>query len=63
MDAYLAITSKRDERRYAERPVPTDALERALDAGRLSGSSKNRQPWRFLVVDSADRRRRLADAV
>ena len=50
MDAYLAVASKRDQREYAKRPVPEDALRRILDAGRIAGSSKNRQPWRFLVL-------------
>ncbi len=63
MDTFLAITSKRDTRRYAERPIPAQAIERILDAGRVAGSARNRQPWRFLVVESADRREQLADAV
>ena len=50
MDAYLAVASKRDQREYAERPVPEDTVRRILDAGRIAGSSKNRQPWRFLVL-------------
>jgi nitroreductase len=50
VDAYLAAASKRDEREYAERPVPEDAVRRILDAGRIAGSAKNRQPWRFLVL-------------
>lgn len=63
MDTYLAVASKRDERRYDGRPVPADVVGRILDAGRLAGSAKNRQPWRFLVVESEERRERLADAV
>ena len=63
MDTYLAIASKRDERRYAERPVPPEVVERILDAGRLSGSATNRQRWSFLVVESADLREQLADLV
>jgi nitroreductase len=63
MDTYLAFASKRDERRYADRPVPEDVLERILDAGRLSGSARNRQPWRFLVVQSPERREQIAEAV
>jgi nitroreductase len=63
MDAYLAVASKRDERRYAERPVPDEVVERILDAGRLSGSSKNKQPWTFAVVESLAARERLAQAV
>jgi nitroreductase len=63
MDTFLAIASKRDTRRYAEQPIHEETLLRILDAGRLAGSAKNRQPWRFLVVDSAERSDQLAAAV
>jgi nitroreductase len=63
VDTFLAITSKRDTRGYAERPIPDDVVERILDAGRVAGSARNRQPWRFLVVDSTEQRGLLADAV
>ena len=63
MDAFLAIVSKRDLRRYADRPLPEDVLTRILDAGRLAGSARNRQPWRFVVVESADLKERLAETV
>ena len=42
MDAYLAIASRRDARRYRPDPLPDDVVERILDAGRLSGSASNR---------------------
>ena len=63
MDTYLAVASKRDQRRYADRPVPDELRRRILDAGRLAGSAKNRQPWRFLVVEDAAVRERLAETV
>jgi nitroreductase len=62
-DTYLAIASRRETRDYSARPIPDDVVERILDAGRLAGSAKNRQPWRFLVVEDATARARLADAV
>src|ERR1700751_4905610 len=62
MDPYLAIASKRDERAYAETPVPPDVRERILDSGRLLGSSGNRHRWEFVVV-SGPAQDRLADAV
>ena len=61
MDTFLAIASKRDERAYADAPLPDDAVRRILDAGRLSGSSQNKQRWEFVLV--TDARRELADAV
>jgi nitroreductase len=63
VDVRLAITSRRDERRYADAPVPRETVDRILDAGRLAGSGQNRQPWTFVLVEDADRRARLADGV
>lgn len=59
METFLAIASKRDERRYADRPLAPEHVERILDAGRLSGSSRNTQRWHFHPVSDT----RLADAV
>jgi nitroreductase len=50
VDVYLAIVSKREVRAYADRPLPDDAVRRLLDAGRLAGSSRNRQARRFVVL-------------
>ncbi len=63
METFLAIASRRDERRYLPEPLPPFAIERILDAGRLSGSSRNGQPWTFVVPESRDRVERLAPAV
>lgn len=61
MDTYLAIASKRDQRDYADTPIPEDVVHRILDAGRLSGSSRNTQRWAFVVVETV--KQQLADAV
>ena len=63
MDAYLAVASKRDWRSYADRPVPEDVQRRILDAGRVSGSSQNVQPWRFVVVESREGKQRVGEVV
>jgi nitroreductase len=54
MDAYTAIVSKREVRSYEERPLPDDAVRRILEAGRLAGSSKNRQQRRFVVLNERE---------
>lgn len=63
MDTFLAIASRRDERRYEHGALPPEVVERILDAGRLSGSSRNTQPWTFVVPESSVRVEALARAV
>jgi len=60
MDAYRAAIDKRDQRAFLPTPIPEESLRRILQAGRMSGSSKNREPNRFVVV--RDRRRVAAVA-
>jgi nitroreductase len=55
MDAYLAVVSKREVRRYDGRPLPEDAIRRVLEAGRVAGSSRNRQARRFVVLGGHER--------
>ena len=50
MDVVDAIRGKRAVRRFEDRPLPDDVLESILDAGRRAQSSKNTQPWTFVVV-------------
>ena len=50
MDAYRAAIDKRDQRAFLATPIPEESLRRILQAGRMSGSSKNREPNRFVVV-------------
>lgn len=50
MDARLLIASLRAVRRYRRDPLDAAVERRILDAGRLTGSASNRQPWTFVVV-------------
>lgn len=54
MDVLAAIRSKRDTRAFTDRPVTDDELARVLDAARMAGSAKNRQPVRLVVVTDPD---------
>jgi nitroreductase len=62
VDTFLAIASRREVRAYDDRPIADDVARRILDAGRLSGSGSNRQPWRFVIV-SGEAQAALAEAV
>lgn len=54
--------NRRVVRRFADRPVPADALATVLECGRYAPSAKEAQPWRFVVVQEALTRLRLASA-
>lgn len=63
MDAFLDIISVRVVRAFANVPIPDEILQRILEAGRVTGSSVNRQEWKFYVVRNLDRLADLAGAV
>ena len=44
------IMTRRSVRKYQERPIPHDVLERILEAGTWAPSASNRQTWHFTVV-------------
>lgn len=44
------VKTRRSIRKYKDIPVPKELIERVLQAGMAAPSSKNRQPWKFLVV-------------
>lgn len=50
-------------REYAAEPIAPEVQRRILEAGRVTGSSRNRQQWRFDVVRSPEARTTLAAAV
>src|SRR5512135_449545 len=55
MDTYQTILSIRSVRQFdLSRPIDDAALHRILQAGRMSGSSKDSQPWWFIVVTDRD---------
>ena len=62
MDTFEAVRTVLAVRAYRDTPVPPDAVRRIVEAGRLTGSSKNGQPWHFIVVENRDTLRRLAAA-
>lgn len=63
MDVYRAVASKREVREYEPRPLQSGAERRILDAGRVAGSSKNRQARRFVVVRDEAVREEVACSV
>ncbi len=60
MDTFTAIRSRRNVRRFTDRPIPDADLDQILQAGRLAPSAKNWQPWDFVLVTEREQLRRLS---
>jgi nitroreductase len=50
MDVLEAVRTKRAVRKFDGRPLPDDAVQAILNAGRRSQSSKNEQTWQFIAI-------------
>jgi nitroreductase len=44
------IISRQSDRKYSNKPVAEEQLNRIIEAGRMAPSACNAQPWRFIVV-------------
>lgn len=44
------IYNRRSIRKYLDKQVSKELIEQIIDAGRVSPSAKNRQPWRYIVL-------------
>ena len=59
MDVFEGIRTLLAVRRYQDRPVPETIVRKILEAGRLTGSAMNLQPWHFIVIQDRETLRRL----
>lgn len=62
MELLPEILQRRSIRRFKSTPVEWQQLERILEAGRLAPSAKNRQEWRFIVIQKMETRELLKAA-
>ena len=63
MEAYEAIASRRSLRQLDERPIPRPLLDKLLYAGCIAPAPHHTRPWRYVVLESAESRVRLAEAM
>lgn len=53
MNVYEAAIKRRSIRRFKDKPVPYEVLEKCLDAGRLAPCGRNRQVCEYIVIHDA----------
>ena len=59
MEVFDAVRTVLAVRTYQDKPVPPVIVRQIVEAGRLTGSSMNQQPWHFIVVENQDTLRQL----
>ncbi len=60
-DVLEQIRKVRQIRQYRPDPVPEEAIWHLLEVARWTGSSRNTQPWHFIVVDDREILRQLSE--
>lgn len=56
------IISRQSDRKYSDKPVEKDKLDRIVEAGRMAPSACNAQPWKFIVVTDPELIGKIAEA-
>jgi nitroreductase len=59
-DVAHELRKVRQARLYKPTPVPDDILNELLEIARWTGSSRNTQPWEFIVVTDPEQLRRIS---
>ncbi len=56
------IRTRQSDRKYSDRPIEKEKIDRIIEAGRMAPSACNAQPWKFIVVSDSELRSRIAEA-
>lgn len=62
-DLWEAMYTQRAIRYWQDKPVPRSLLEKVIESASKAPSGSNHQPWVFVVVDDAEKRKALGDAL
>ena len=54
------VLSRRSIRRYEQKEIPKDVLDKILEAGRQAPSAANKQPWHFIVLTDSEIKKELS---
>lgn len=63
MDFLTLMETRKSCRAYQDKPVSREDLLKIVEAGRLTPSACNSQPWKFIVVDEPEAKEKLCDAL
>ena len=63
MEVFEAVRTVLAVRQYQDKPIPDEVVRQIVEAGRLTASGGNGQPWHFIVVQDKETLRKLGSLV
>jgi nitroreductase len=60
LETLTCIRTRREIREYLDKAIPEETLLKILEAGRLAPSSKNSQPWHFVVIRNKEMLKKIS---
>ena len=60
MELNEVINKRKSIRKYIDKDVPNELIEKLINAARLAPSAKNRQPWKYVIVKN-ETKNKIAD--
>ncbi|GCE14833.1 nitroreductase family protein [Tengunoibacter tsumagoiensis] len=60
MEVFDAVKTVLAVRQFQDKPIPDAIVRQIVEAGHVSASSMNGQPWHFLVIENKETLRELA---
>ena len=54
MDVFDAIAARCSVRKYSDKPIPKEDLEKLVDSARRAPTARKEEPWEFIVVTGKD---------
>jgi nitroreductase len=60
MNLFEIIRTRRSTRKFTEKPVPDEVIEKIIEAGTWAPSGLNNQPWRFAVIKESELKREIS---
>src|SRR5437868_13046541 len=62
-EVFEAVRTLMAVREYADKAIPADVARRIVEAGHLTASASNVQPWHFVLVREGDGLRKLGSLI
>jgi nitroreductase len=60
LEVFEAVQRRKSIRSYEPTPIPKDVMERIMESARISPSASNKQPWHFIIVTDAEKKKTLS---